>query len=93
VDLEKKISIEGWTIPKNVLEIRYFVGLAWYYRRFIEGFSRIAHPITSFQKKGVRFEWTSYCEMIFQHLKYLLTSVPILRIVNTNEEFIMCTNA
>jgi hypothetical protein len=50
------------------------MGLVGYYRRFIEGFSKIAHPITSLQKKGVRFEWTPYCERNFQHLKRLLTS-------------------
>jgi hypothetical protein len=45
------------------------MGLAGYYRIFIEGFSKIAHPITSLQKKGVKFEWTSECEESFQHLK------------------------
>jgi hypothetical protein len=54
------------------------MGLAGYYRRFIEGFSKITHPITSLKKKGVRFEWTIGCEIIFQHLKRLLASAPIL---------------
>jgi hypothetical protein len=69
------------------------MGLAGYYRRFIEGFSKIAHPITSLQKKGVKFEWTSECEEIFQHLKNLLTSAPILKIVDPEEDFIVCTDA
>jgi hypothetical protein len=66
------------------------VGLAGYYRIFIEGFSKIAHPITSLQKKGVRFYWTPDCERRFQHLKNLFTSAPILRIVHPNEGFVVC---
>jgi hypothetical protein len=76
-----------------VTEVRSFMGLAGYYRRFIEGFSNIAHPITSFQRKGVKFQWTLVCEKSFQHLKQLLASAPILRIVDPNEEFIVCTDA
>jgi len=65
------------------------MGLADYYRRFIEGFSNIAHPITSLQNKSVRFKWTLDCETIFQHLKSLLRSAPILRIDNPNEYFVV----
>jgi hypothetical protein len=67
--------------------------LAKYYRIFIEGFSKIAHPITSLQKKGVKFQWTLYCEKSFQHLKKILKSAPILRIADPNEDFIVCTDA
>jgi hypothetical protein len=67
--------------------------LAGYYRIFIEGLSKIAHPITSLQNKGVRFEWTMDCYKSFQHLKSLLTSAPILRISDPNEDFIACTDA
>jgi hypothetical protein len=63
------------------------------YMRFIERFSKIAHPITSLQRKGVKFQWTLDCEKSFQHLKQLLTSAPILRTVDPNEDFIICTNA
>jgi hypothetical protein len=66
------------------------MGLVVYYRRFIHGFSKIAHTITYLQKKGVRLEWTHDCERSFQHLKYLLTSAPILRIVDPNEDFFVC---
>jgi hypothetical protein len=93
VDLEKIKAIEGWPTPSNVFEVRSFMGHVGYYRRFIEGFSNIAHPITSFHKKGVKFEWTSYCERSFQHLKHLLTSDPILRIVDPNEDFILYIDA
>jgi hypothetical protein len=69
------------------------MGLAGYYRRFVEEFSKIAHPITSLQRKGVKFQWTLDCENSFQHLKKLLTSAPILRIADPNEDFIVCTDA
>jgi hypothetical protein len=93
VDPEKIEAIRGWSAPKNVTEVRSFMGLAGYYRGFIEGFSKIAHPITSLQKKGVKFQWTLNCEKSFQHLKQLLTSAPILRIVDPNEDFIVCIDA
>jgi hypothetical protein len=93
VDLEKIEDIREWSAPKNVIEVRSFMGLARYHRRFIEGFSKIAHPITLLQKKGVKFHWTLDCENSFQHLKQLLTSAPILRISDPNEDFIVCTDA
>jgi hypothetical protein len=90
MDPEKIEAIREWSVPKNVTEVKSFMGLACYYRRFIEGFSKIAHPITSLQMKGMKFQWTLDCEKSFQHLKQLLTSDPILRIANPNEDFIAC---
>ena len=55
VDPEKIEAIREWSVLKNVTKVRSFMGLAGYYRRFIEGFSKIAHPITSLQNKGVKF--------------------------------------
>jgi hypothetical protein len=55
VDLEKIEAIREWSVPKNVIEVRSFMGLAGHYMIFIEGFSNIAHLITSLQKKGVKF--------------------------------------
>jgi hypothetical protein len=90
----KKIeAIREWLAPNNVTEVRSFMGLVGYYRRFIEVFSRIAHPITSLQNKGVKFQWTLDCEKSSQHLKQLLTSAPILRIVDPNEYFIIFIDA
>eukprot|EP00253_Pinus_taeda_P018339 PITA_18339 len=62
VDPEKIKTIMEWPIPKDVADIRSFMGLAGYYRRFVEGFSRIAYPITSLQKKGKVFMWTPKCQ-------------------------------
>jgi hypothetical protein len=94
MDLEKIEAIREWSVPlKNVTEVRSFMGLAGYYKRFIEVFSKIAHPITSLQRKGVKFQWTLDWEESFQHLKQLLTSSPILRIADPDEDFIVCTDA
>jgi hypothetical protein len=68
-------------------------GLVGYHRRFIKGFSNISSPITSLQNKGVKFEWTSKCEEIFQQLKGILTSALILKIAYLDEYFVVCTNA
>jgi hypothetical protein len=93
MDPEKIEAIIEWSVPKNVTKVRSFMGLVGYYMIFIDGFSKIAHPITLFQRKSVKFQWTLDCEKSFQHLKQLLTSAPILRIADPNEEFIVCTDA
>ena len=66
VDPEKIRAIMDWSTPTNVSEVRSFMGLARYYQRFIEGFSKLAHPITYLQKKGVKFDWNSKCEDNFE---------------------------
>jgi hypothetical protein len=93
VDPEKIEAIREWSTPNNVAKVRSFMGITGYYRIFIEGFSKIAHPITSLQRKGVKLQWTLDCENFFQNLKQLLTSAPILRIVDPEEDFIICTDA
>jgi hypothetical protein len=67
VDPENIEAIGGSPAPRNVLEVRSFMGLAGYYKRFIAGFSDIARPITSLQNKGIKFEWTYECEEKFNH--------------------------
>jgi hypothetical protein len=69
VDHEKIEAIREWSAPKNVTEVRSSMGFVGHYKRFIEGFPKIAHPITSLQRKGVKFKWTLDCEKSFQHLK------------------------
>ena len=58
VDPEKIETIMNWPNQRNVIDVRYFMGLVGYYKRFIEGFSKVAHSITSLQNKGIKFEWT-----------------------------------
>jgi hypothetical protein len=92
VDLENIKAIRGWPTPINVSGVRSFMALAGYYRKFIVGFSKIFHPITSFQKKGTKLEWTFKCEKNFNLLKKLLTSEPVLKILDPNESFVACTD-
>jgi hypothetical protein len=55
-----------WPALRNVSEVIFFMGLVGYYRRFIQGFKKINHPITSLQRKGVEFVWSTKCETNFQ---------------------------
>ena len=67
-------------VPKYVNFVRYFMGITGYYRKFIEGFSKIENPITSLQKKGKKFFWDQECESNLNKLKELLTITPILSV-------------
>ncbi|GJR49408.1 putative reverse transcriptase domain-containing protein [Tanacetum coccineum] len=78
VDPAKIEAIKDWASPKTPTEIRQFLGLAGYYRRFIEGFSKIARPMTKLTQKSVKFEWGEKAEAEFQLLKQKLCSAPIL---------------
>ncbi|WVZ64404.1 hypothetical protein U9M48_013917 [Paspalum notatum var. saurae] len=78
VDLSKVKDVLNWKQPETVTEIRSFLGLAGYYRRFIKDFSKTAKPMTSLTKKNAKYLWSSNCEEAFQTLKKLLTSAPVL---------------
>ncbi|WVZ76401.1 hypothetical protein U9M48_024378 [Paspalum notatum var. saurae] len=78
VDPSKVKDVLNWKQPETVTEIRSFLGLAGYYRRFIKDFSKTAKPMTSLTKKNAKYLWSSNCEEAFQPLKKLLTSAPVL---------------
>ena len=78
VDPAKIKTVMEWKAPTTQTEVRAFLGLAGYYRRFVEGFSSIARPMTQLLKKDRKFEWTDKCEESFQQLKSRLTTAPIL---------------
>ena len=78
MDPAKVREIVGWKIPSSVTEIRSFLGLAGYYRRFIEGFSKIANPMTSLLEKGKESKWSRECQDSFNQLKLRLMSPPVL---------------
>ena len=78
VDTEKIKAIKDWPTPTSVTDIRSFLGLARYYKKFIENFLRISCPMTTLQKKGNKFLWNTKCEESFQNIKQLLMTTPIL---------------
>lgn len=89
VDPTKVESVLEWKTPKSVTEIRSFLGLAGYYRRFIEGFSKLALPLTKLTRKGDIFTWNTQRENNFQELKKRLTSATILVLPNPSQPFIV----
>nr|GEU47547.1 reverse transcriptase domain-containing protein [Tanacetum cinerariifolium] len=93
VDPTKIESVKDWASPKSPTEICQFLGLAGYYRRFIEGFSKIAKLMTKLTQKKVKFEWGDKQEVAFQLLKQKLCSAPILALPEGNEDFIVYYDA
>ncbi|GKD70880.1 putative reverse transcriptase domain-containing protein, partial [Tanacetum coccineum] len=93
VDPAKIESIKDWASPKTPTEIRQFLGLDDYYRRFIEGFLKIAKPMTKLTQKKVAFEWGDKQEAAFQTLKKKLCSAPILALPQGAEDFIVYCDA
>jgi hypothetical protein len=93
MDPEKVKAIMEWPVPKNAHKVRSFMGIADYFRRFVEGFSKIAKPIITLQRKGVRYEWTKESDIAFIEIKRLLTSAPILRVLDIEKDFTVCTDA
>ena len=79
--------------PKNVTDVRSFLGLVGYYRRFVEGFSKLAMPMTRLTKKRGKFLWTPECELVFQTLKEKLTTTLVLIIPNSGEGYEVYTDA
>ncbi|KAA3483847.1 DNA/RNA polymerases superfamily protein [Gossypium australe] len=86
-------AVLDWKPPKSVAEIRGFLGLAGYYRRFVEGFSLIAAPLTKLLRKGVPYVWTDKQQEIFEKLKKILTEVPVLIQLEAGKEFIVYCDA
>nr|GFA93958.1 putative reverse transcriptase domain-containing protein [Tanacetum cinerariifolium] len=93
VDPAKIESVKDWASPKSPTEIRQFLDLAGYYRRFIEGFSKIAKPMTKLTQKNVKFEWGDKQEVAFHLLKQKLCSAPILALPKGSEDFIVYCDA
>eukprot|EP00253_Pinus_taeda_P019380 PITA_19380 len=93
VDPEKIRAIMERETPKNVDEVRSFMGLAGYYTRLIGNFSRIAYPVTSLKRKGKKFKWIEECVASFEQLNYLLTNALVLKIADPDKVFVVCTYA
>ncbi|GAU47013.1 hypothetical protein TSUD_403230 [Trifolium subterraneum] len=86
-------TVMKWGTPESVSEIRSFLGLDGYYRRFIEGFSKMALPLTSLTRKDKAFVWDEKCEKSFQELKKKLTTAPVLVLPDAKESFVVYCDA
>ncbi|KAL0561487.1 hypothetical protein IC582_001915 [Cucumis melo] len=86
-------AVTGWTRPSTVSEVRSFLGLAGYYRRFVENFSRIATPLTQLTRKGAPFVWSKACEDSFQNLKQKLVTAPVLTVPDGSGSFVIYSDA
>jgi hypothetical protein len=87
VDPSKVQEVMDWKPPTTVHQIRSFLGLAGYYRRFIPDFSRIAKPMTELLKKGVKFSWDQKCEDAFHTFRNHLTTAPVLAQPDVSKPF------
>jgi hypothetical protein len=87
VDPSMVNNVLSWNTPQNVLDIKSFLGLAGYYKRFIEGFSKISKAMTELLEKSKTFEWTPRHEANFQELKKRLTTKPVLTMLDMEKLF------
>ncbi|BHF79421.1 hypothetical protein SprV_0702254100 [Sparganum proliferum] len=96
VSAEKAGAILTWPTPNSTTEVRSFIGLASYYRRFIRDFAGIARPLHRLTEKGREFRWTDECQAAFDELRTRLSRAPILMLPNTTETappFVLDTDA
>nr|XP_016474552.1 PREDICTED: uncharacterized protein LOC107796314 [Nicotiana tabacum] len=93
VDPQKIAVVKDWPRPTTPTEIRSFLGLAGYYRRFVEGFTTLASPLTKLTQKAVKFQWSDVSEKSFQELKSRLTLASILALPEGTEGFVVYCNA
>nr|AAD37020.1 putative retroelement pol polyprotein [Arabidopsis thaliana] len=93
VDPEKIRSIKEWPRPRNATEIRSFLGLAGYYRRFVMSFASMAQPLTRLTGKDTAFNWSDECEKSFLELKAMLINAPVLVLPEEGEPYTVYTDA
>jgi hypothetical protein len=93
MDPTKVKAIMEWTMSMNVPEVRSFMDLVGYYRRFVKGFLKITNLITKLQKKNKKFVWTDKCVEDFRRLKELLTTTLIMKVHDMDANFLVCIDA
>lgn len=90
---EKIKAVMDYPIPKSPKQIKQFLGLIGYYRRFVKDFAKIAKPLTLLLKKDAQFQWLSHQQEAFEQFKRILTSEPILQFPDFNKPFVLTTDA
>ena len=86
-------AVKNWPRLLSSSDIRSFLGLASYYRRFVEGFASISSPLTKLTQKMAKYQWSEACEKSFQELKDCLTSAPILTLPEGDDGFVVYCDA
>ena len=86
-------KVRDWPTPENPTEVRAFLGLCSYYRRFIHQFAKISQPLHALTQKGKTFSWTDVEQAAFDTLRHALTHTPILAYPDFSKEFLLCTDA
>ncbi|KAL0417389.1 UNVERIFIED_CONTAM: Retrovirus-related Pol polyprotein from transposon [Sesamum latifolium] len=93
MDPKKVQAIEEWQPPSDVHDLRSFLGLANYYRRFVKGYSEIARPMTDLLKKTETWKWTPQCQESFDNLKRAMVTDPVLALPDMSKPFVVETDA
>ena len=93
VDPQKIEAIMNWKPPMNVSEVHSFLGLAGYYRKIVDGFSKIATPLTNLLKKDQKFEWSDTCQHSFEELRQRLTTAPVLALPSGKDGYVVYSDA
>jgi RNase H-like domain found in reverse transcriptase len=92
-DPRKVEKVLNWPVPTKLREVRSFLGLCSYYRKFVHGFSEIAAPLHALSKKNAKFSWTPECQLAFQDLKMRLVNSPVLELPCDRGLFILDADA
>ena len=93
VDPDKTKVVHEWPEPRDKHEVRSFLGLCTYYRRFVPGFANIAKPLTRLTEENRQFAWNEECQNAFEHLKQILVSAPVLAYPKRDGKFVLDTDA
>ncbi|KAG5900735.1 hypothetical protein JTB14_038253 [Gonioctena quinquepunctata] len=93
VDDQKIKAVKDWPIPKDIHQLRSFLGLCTYYRRYVLGFANIAKPLTKLTEGQTKFQWSEECQDSFRKLKGALINAPILSYPLPKGKFILDTDA
>ena len=93
VDPQKIEAIVNWKPPTNVSEVRSFFRLAGYYRKFVDGFSKIATPLTNLSKKDKKFDWSDTCQHSFKDLRQRLMTAPVLALPSGKDGYVVYSDA
>lgn len=92
-DLGKVKAVQDWPVPKNLRQLRGFLGLVGYYRKFIQGYGLMTNPLTKFLKKDVKYVWSPLAQEAFDSVKQALTQAPVLRLPDFTQQFVVQTDA